>query len=145
MAMLPFCGYDMGSYFAHWLSMGKRLTRPPRIFHVNWFRTDSQGRFLWPGFGDNIRVLDWILRRVEGSGAARTTPIGYVPTRDTIDVSGLDLDAQRVDALTAVDAGAWLEEAARNQAFLDGFGKRLPEPIRREHLALIERLNTHRN
>ena len=145
MAMLPFCGYNMGDYFAHWLSMGRRLTRPPRIFHVNWFRTDDEGRFLWPGFGDNIRVLDWVLRRVEGHGQARETPIGYVPTQEAMDLSSLDVSPQRFEALTAVDSGAWLEEARRNGAFLQTFGQRLPDALRREHQILIERLRTHHN
>lgn len=145
MAMLPFCGYNMGDYFAHWLSMENRLTRPPRIFHVNWFRTDREGRFLWPGFGDNIRVLDWVLRRVEGAGGAQATPIGHVPTYDAMDLSGLDVGKERFEALTAVYSGAWLEEAERNGAFLDRFGRRLPEAIRREHQAFVDNLRAQRN
>ena len=91
MAMLPFCGYNVGDYFAHWLSMGKRLVRPPRVFHVNWFRTGDDGKFLWPGFGENIRVLQWILERVDGAQGARSTPIGLVPTREAFNLEGLDV------------------------------------------------------
>jgi phosphoenolpyruvate carboxykinase (GTP) len=145
MAMLPFCGYNMADYFGHWLSTGAGLTRPPRIFHVNWFRTDREGRFLWPGFGDNIRVLDWVMKRIDGTGSTQATPIGYVPTRDSIDLSDLDIGSDRFDALVAVDPGAWLEEAERNEKFLATFGRRLPDGIRREHQALVERLRAQRN
>jgi phosphoenolpyruvate carboxykinase (GTP) len=145
MAMLPFCGYNMADYFAHWLNMGRRLTRPPRIFHVNWFRTDGDGRFLWPGFGDNIRVLDWILRRVDGLKQATETPIGHVPTHDTMDLSNIDVSPQRFEALTAVDVGAWLGEADRNGAFLESFGQRLPDALRSEHRMLIQRLRARCN
>jgi phosphoenolpyruvate carboxykinase (GTP) len=145
MAMLPFCGYNMGDYFTHWLSMGRRLTHPPRVFHVNWFRTDRNGRFLWPGFGENIRVLDWILRRVEGSNQAAPTPLGYVPRAESLDLSGLGIDPDHFAALTAVDPGAWLEEADRNSTFLGRFGGRLPAVVQREHENLIDRMRAQRN
>jgi phosphoenolpyruvate carboxykinase (GTP) len=146
MAMLPFCGYNMGDYFAHWLAIGRRLKDPPRIFHVNWFRTDRDGRFLWPGFGENIRVLEWILKRIEGQGqAARTTPIGHVPIHDGLDLRGLDVSPDLFEALVAVDRSAWLEEAERNLQFLWRLGPRLPDAILREHQSLVERLGSGRN
>ena len=140
MAMLPFCGINMADYFAHWLSVGTRASCRPRIFHVNWFRTDDKGKFLWPGFGENIRVLKWILDRVDGAGGAMDTPIGSVPSRDAIDLTGLDMEAQRFEQLVAVDPSAWLEEAKRNETFLEKFGDRLPGALRGEHDALVARL-----
>ena len=140
MAMLPFCGINMADYFAHWLSVGKRASFRPRIFHVNWFRTDDNGKFLWPGFGENIRVLKWILERVDGAGGAADTPIGSVPSRDAIDLTGLDIGAQRFEQLVAVDPSDWLEEAKRNKVFLEKFGDRLPSALHGEHEALVARL-----
>jgi len=140
MAMLPFCGFNMADYFGHWLSMGTRLLHPPRIFHVNWFRKGESGEFLWPGFGENIRVLKWILERVEGHGAARYSPIGQVPVEAGIDLNGLGIGPEQFDRLIAVDPQAWLDEVSRNGAFLDRFGDRLPQPLRREHEELARRL-----
>jgi phosphoenolpyruvate carboxykinase (GTP) len=140
MAMLPFCGYNMGDYFAHWLSVGKKLPRAPKIFHVNWFRTGESGRFLWPGFGDNIRVLKWILDRVDGTAATRETPIGLLPHEDAIDLSGMDFPKERLFELLAVDGSAWLEEAARTRAFLGRFGSHLPRGLLTEHRSLLQRL-----
>jgi phosphoenolpyruvate carboxykinase (GTP) len=140
MAMLPFCGYDMGDYFAHWLAVGQKLTSPPKIFHVNWFRTGSDGRYLWPGFGDNIRVLKWILARVEHSASARETPIGRVPTADALDLAGLDITTDRLDQLLAVDGSAWLNEAPRSLDFLSKFGETLPRHLVNEHKALLQRV-----
>jgi phosphoenolpyruvate carboxykinase (GTP) len=140
MAMLPFCGYNMADYFRHWLTMGKRLTQPPRIFHVNWFRTDEKGQFLWPGFGENIRVLQWIVDRIEGEGASLPSPIGNLPTLAGINTSGLSFDEQRLQQLCGVDARAWREEAAYNAGFLARFNARMPTELRREHAALLERL-----
>ena len=105
MAMLPFCGYNMADYWGHWLDVGRGLTRPPRIFRVNWFRTGEDGKFLWPGFGDNLRVLKWILERCDGGGAAVETPIGLVPTPDALDRNGLRLLSR--------DAGAAAEGRCR--------------------------------
>jgi phosphoenolpyruvate carboxykinase (GTP) len=130
----------MGDYFGHWLQMGKRLVNPPRIFHVNWFRTNEEGKFLWPGFGDNIRVLKWILERVDNRAPARATAIGNVPTADALDLAGLDLNVPRMDELLAVDPGAWLEELTRNGAFLQRFEDRLPSSLQAEHHALRDRL-----
>jgi phosphoenolpyruvate carboxykinase (GTP) len=140
MAMLPFCGYNMADYFSHWLSFEKRLSRPPRIFHVNWFRTADDGRFLWPGFGDNIRVLKWMLDRIDGKAAARESPIGYLPQPDSLDLSGMDFPTERLSSLLTVDGAAWLEEAARNLEFLNQFGGRLPAALLAEHRALVKRL-----
>jgi phosphoenolpyruvate carboxykinase (GTP) len=140
MAMLPFCGFNMADYFGHWLSMGKRLSQQPRVFHVNWFRTDDAGKYLWPGFGENIRVLKWILERVDGAPGARATPIGAVPTYDSFDLRGLDIGPERFEQLVAVDPRAWLAEVERNGAFFTKLGARLREPLRREHRELSERL-----
>ncbi|MGQ9778939.1 MAG: phosphoenolpyruvate carboxykinase (GTP) [Bacillota bacterium] len=139
MAMLPFCGYHMGDYFAHWLEMGRRIPNPPKIFHVNWFRTDEAGRFLWPGYGENFRVIKWILDRCQGRGEARETPIGYVPTEEGIDLTGLDLDRETMRHLLAVDREAWLADLADQEAFFARFD-RLPPAIRGQMEALRRRL-----
>jgi phosphoenolpyruvate carboxykinase (GTP) len=130
MAMLPFCGYNMGDYFAHWLRLGQRLSRPPAIFHVNWFRTGEGGRFLWPGFGQNIRVLLWMIDRVKGMGGATETPIGLVPTPNALDWEGLSLSAADRAALLSVDRGEWAAEVPEIRAFFDRFGDRLPSSLR---------------
>ncbi|WP_394842299.1 phosphoenolpyruvate carboxykinase (GTP) [Pendulispora brunnea] len=140
MAMLPFCGFNMGDYFAHWLRVGERLTHPPRIFHVNWFRRGDDGQLLWPGFGENIRVLKWIVERVDGTGDAHPTPIGLVPTYDAMDLRDLGIGPRRFDELVHVDTRTWQGETSWNEIFLDRFGKRLPEPLAREHRALVARL-----
>jgi phosphoenolpyruvate carboxykinase (GTP) len=140
MAMLPFCGYNMGDYWGNWLSVGKRLARPPKVFRVNWFRRDKEGGFLWPGFGDNIRVLRWIIERCEGTGRAEETPIGFMPARGAIDLDGLDLPAGAVDELLGVDHEGW-KRALKSQAeFFGKFGDRLPPEIREEHEGLARRL-----
>jgi phosphoenolpyruvate carboxykinase (GTP) len=140
MAMLPFCGYNMGDYFKHWLTVGQKLQKPPKIFHVNWFRTDDQGKFLWPGFGENIRVLDWILRRSAGTVGARRTPIGLVPEEAGLNTQGLDLSAQELAQLSHVDWNAWSDEAARSLEFMKKFGERLPKDLMHEQAALVARL-----
>ncbi len=140
MAMLPFCGYNMADYWAHWLAMGEKLSRPPKVFHVNWFRTGDDGKFLWPGYGDNIRVLKWMVERIAGGGKANETPLGHVPTQDALDFGGLDIPAARQQQLLAVDPAAWSEEVARTGEFLDKFGDRLPAPIRAQHEALKGRI-----
>ena len=138
MAMLPFCSYNMADYFGHWLGLGSRLQHPPRIFHVNWFREDERGRLLWPGFGDNIRVLQWVLERTERQVDARVTPIGFVPR--SLETRGLDLDSDVVERLLQVDVRGWLEEARVSQEFLTSFGERLPRALRREQEAFVARL-----
>ena len=140
MAMLPFCGYNMGDYFGHWLDVGRSLTSPPRLYRVNWFRTDAEGRFLWPGFGDNLRVLKWILERCDGGGKAVRTPIGIVPTMDAIDRTGLDVPDEVMLRLLRVDPAEWVEAVAGQEDFLKSFGSRLPAPLRTEHEALAHRI-----
>jgi phosphoenolpyruvate carboxykinase (GTP) len=141
MAMLPFCGYNMGDYFKHWLDLGATLTNPPKIFHVNWFRTDAGGRFLWPGFGENIRVLDWILRRVEGTAGAQASPIGLVPNDASFSLTDLDLTSESVRLLFEVDPSAWLVEANRTLDFLAKFKSHLPSRLLNEHQLFISRLS----
>jgi phosphoenolpyruvate carboxykinase (GTP) len=140
MAMLPFCGYNMADYFRHWLDMGERIAKPPKIFHVNWFRTDGQGRFLWPGFRENLRVLLWILDRVQGQGGAVRTPIGYVPTEDAVPRDGLAVSTPDWQALLAVDVPAWEKEAASLEEFFQLFGDRLPRGLVEQLNQLKERL-----
>jgi phosphoenolpyruvate carboxykinase (GTP) len=140
MAMLPFCGYHMGDYFAHWLHIGRSLRRPPAIFHVNWFRTGTDGRFVWPGFGQNLRVLLWMLDRVKGKGAAEDTPIGLVPTPSALDWDGLDLSGAQRESLLRVDRGEWAAEVLEIRAFFDRFGDRLPVEMGRSLAALNEQL-----
>jgi phosphoenolpyruvate carboxykinase (GTP) len=138
-AMLPFCGYNMADYFAHWLSMGTgtlaggQAKRLPKIFHVNWFRKSAAGSFLWPGFGENLRVLRWILDRCRGKGAATESPIGYVPAAGAIDTSGLALEAGAMEELSRIDAAAWLKDASQLSDFYTKLGKRLPAEIARQH------------
>jgi phosphoenolpyruvate carboxykinase (GTP) len=140
MAMLPFCGYHMGDYFRHWLEMGRRIPRPPRIFHVNWFRRDEHGAFLWPGFGENVRVLKWILERVEGKGQATETPIGLVPAPESLPLDGLDISRGTLEALLRVNRDDWTREAESTHAFFETFGSRLPHELRQEHAQLRKRL-----
>jgi phosphoenolpyruvate carboxykinase (GTP) len=140
MAMLPFCGYHMGNYFAHWLAMGRKIAHPPKIFHVNWFRKGSDGKLLWPGYGENVRVLKWILERVEGTGKATETPIGFVPTPDALTLEGLDISRDAMKELLRVDPTDWTRETEETGAFLETFGNRLPVELRDEHAALARRL-----
>ena len=140
MAMLPFCGYNMGDYFAHWLEMGAKLKNPPRIFHVNWFRRGADGRFLWPGYGENVRVLKWMIDRIEGKAGATETPIGNVPTPESLTLEGLDISPEAVNELLRVDPLAWVEESQAIGKFFEKFGSRLPEELRTEHQNLADRL-----
>jgi phosphoenolpyruvate carboxykinase (GTP) len=141
MAMLPFCGYHMGQYFAHWLNMGKRMTKPPRIFNVNWFRTDENGKFLWPGFGENLRVLEWIMDRCRQTAAATKTPIGFIPRQEALDMTGLEMPAGSLEKLLSIDSNAWKEESSDIEQFFAQFGKELPEEMQAELSALRERLD----
>ena len=131
MAMLPFCGYNMGDYWAHWFEMGEKLgDKAPKIFNVNWFRTDDEGHFIWPGFGDNMRVLNWIIDRCEGRAEAVETPIGYEPKPEDIDVEGLgDVTTDTVRDLLTVDKGLWKEEVKGIKEFYAKFGDRLPKEL----------------
>ncbi len=141
MAMRPFVGYDMGDYFKHWLDMGKKIPNAPKIFHVNWFRTDDEGHFIWPGFGDNMRVLMWILARCEGKVDARETAIGYVPYVKDIEISGLDIDEKTVEGLLEVDTALWKEDIPGIRAFYEQVGNRVPAELYEELNALEARLN----
>jgi len=140
MAMLPFCGYNMGDYWQHWLDVGRGLARPPRIFRVNWFRTAEDGKFLWPGFGDNLRVLKWILERADGGGAAVETPIGFVPTPESLDRRGLALPDETLRTLLKVDAADWVEAVEGQEHFLRTLGTHLPAGMWNEHEALGHRI-----
>ena len=140
MAMQPFCGYNMGDYFGHWLEVGAKLSNPPRIFRVNWFRTDENGKFIWPGFGDNLRVLKWVLERCEGRGKAVQTPIGHVPTPDAIDLAGTDLPRQQLEGLLEVDAAEWHEAVQLQKEYFEKFGSHTPDGIWKEHDELAKRV-----
>ena len=140
MAMIPFCGYNMGDYFRHWLEMGKRSDKAPRIFHVNWFRTGDEGKYLWPGFGENLRVLEWILDRCEGKGGAGETPIGYVPRPGDLNLDGLDISPEVMQQLLEVDRQSWRAELDGQSEFFERFGDHLPDEIREELEATRKRL-----
>jgi phosphoenolpyruvate carboxykinase (GTP) len=141
-AMLPFCGYHMGDYLAHWLSMAGRTDRArlPGIYFVNWFRKSADGKWLWPGYGENSRVLKWICERVDGTAQAVRTPIGNLPTPDALDLSGLDLPRSSLDQLVAVDREGWTKEAESIAEFYATLGNRLPAALAGELSALRHRL-----
>ncbi|HEY9216472.1 MAG TPA: phosphoenolpyruvate carboxykinase (GTP) [Phenylobacterium sp.] len=141
-AMLPFCGYNMGDYFNHWLKIGENAdaAKLPRIYFVNWFRKDENGKFVWPGFGDNVRVLKWIAERLEGKADATETPIGRVPTVESLDLSGLDLTPAQLKLLLTVQPDVWLEEAALTPPYYEKFGDRLPKALWAEYDKLLARL-----
>ena len=143
MAMLPFCGYNMADYFRHWLDMGKKIPKPPKIFHVNWFRKGADGKFLWPGYGENVRVLKWILERVEGRGAAEETPIGHVPARGALTLDGLKISDDAMSELLRVNPEDWEQELVDTKEFFGKFGDRLPHEIREEHEKLAKRFQKH--
>jgi len=141
MAMLPFCGYNMADYFAHWLAQGSRAgVKPPKIFLVNWFRQDENGKFIWPGFGQNLRVLQWIVDRARGRGAATETPVGFVPAPKDIDTTGLGVTDETMRDLVLIDSEAWQAEMEEEESFFGLFGKRLPEELTREMVAEEKRL-----
>jgi phosphoenolpyruvate carboxykinase (GTP) len=141
-AMLPFCGYNMGDYFAHWVKVGKAHdeSKLPRIFCVNWFRKDDAGKFLWPGFGENSRVLEWVFRRCDREAEAVETPIGKVPARQSLNVEGLDLSEAALEQLLSVDPELVREELPAQHQHLAKFGDNLPQELRDELAALEERL-----
>ncbi|WP_312170728.1 phosphoenolpyruvate carboxykinase (GTP) [Microbacterium sp.] len=142
-AMLPFCGYNMADYFGHWLSVGRglRFDRAPRIFQVNWFRRGSDGRFLWPGFGDNSRVVDWIIRRISGEVSTVDSPIGRLPIVSDLNLDGIDVPQADLDELFSVDAEAWKTEADLTEEFYDTFGEKVPAALRAELASLRYRLD----
>jgi phosphoenolpyruvate carboxykinase (GTP) len=140
MAMLPFCGYNMADYFKHWLKMGNLMTRVPKIFHVNWFRTDEDGSFLWPGFGENLRVLEWILNRCKNKVDAKRTAIGYIPDPKDLDLTGLKLPKGALKKLFDIKKGEWVAEVEDMKKFFDMFGKSMPKELVQEYKALEKRI-----
>ena len=140
MAMLPFCGYNFADYWQHWLNIGAKLARPPRIYHVNWFRRDAQNKFLWPGYGENLRVLEWMLDRCGGNAGAAETPIGRLPRPEDIDTKGLNVGADALKALLSVEPGLWKKEAADLRAYFEQFGSRMPGELLEELKGLESRL-----
>ncbi len=140
MAMLPFCGYHMGDYFEHWLSIGRQLSGPPRVFHVNWFRQDENGKFLWPGYGENLRVLEWILGRCRGEAGAVRTAIGNVPAANSLDLAGLDMPVARLEKLFAVNRDDWYAETDDIAGFFQQFGTRFPKALWEQLESLRQRV-----
>ena len=143
MAMLPFCGYNMGDYWQHWLDMGKTVDKDkqPKFFNVNWFRTDDEGHFIWPGFGDNMRVLDWMLKRIAGEVDAEETAIGYVPKAEDINIEGLDMSVDTVKGLLAIDKENWKKEVEGIKEFYAKFGDKLPKELAKQAEELESKLN----
>ena len=141
MAMLPFCGYNMGDYFRHWLEMGKKMSNPPKIFHVNWFRTNEEGEFIWPGFGENFRAIEWMLKRCESNSEANEAPIGYLPKPEDINVEGLDLPVESLKSLLTIDSESWLEDVNNITEFYEKIGNTMPEELYEELKILTENLN----
>jgi phosphoenolpyruvate carboxykinase (GTP) len=141
MAMLPFCGYNMAMYFRHWLDMGKRMKSPPRIFHVNWFRMDEHGKFLWPGYRENLRILEWIVDRCDGQVDAVSTPIGCIPRPENIDLTGLSLPPGTIEKLFHIDKKSWIEELEGISKFFKRFKKDLPQELWQEYESLKERIS----
>ena len=140
MAMLPFCGYNMGDYFRHWMSMQRNLSEIPRIFHVNWFRKDAEGKFIWPGYSENMRVLKWIFDRVRAGGRAKETPIGWVPRYRDIDWTGLSFSEQVFEELQAIDRDAWRAEVLGHEELFLDLHAYLPKEMVYERELLICRM-----
>jgi phosphoenolpyruvate carboxykinase (GTP) len=141
MAMKPFAGYNFGDYWRHWLEVGKKLEHPPRLFHVNWFRRDSDGKFLWPGFGDNLRVMEWIIKRCAGQVGARESAIGYLPEPADLNLEGADVSEATLRELLTVTPDAWRKEAAEMRAYLEEFGARAPAEMLAELEGIEKRLS----
>lgn len=140
MAMKPFCGYNFADYWAHWLSFSERTETLPEIFHVNWFRQNDDGDFLWPGFGENLRVLQWIIKRCKGEVAANETAIGYLPAEEGVDTTGLDISAEAWASLTSIDNDQWRQEMSEFGEYLDSFGERLPAKLKAQHQEVLNAL-----
>ena len=141
MAMLPFCGYHMGDYFGHWLEMGENMKNPPKIFHVNWFRTNDKGEFLWPGYGENFRVLEWIINRCENKVQADKAPIGFIPRAEDLNTEELDVSKEVLKELLTIDISSWLEDAKSIEEFYNKIGERLPKELKEEFDSLKNNLN----
>jgi len=133
MAMKPFCGYNFADYWSHWLSFAERTDKLPKIFHVNWFRQNEDGEFLWPGFGENLRVLQWIIKRCKGEVEANETAIGYLPTHDGVDVADLNIDPAVWESLISINDDQWRQEMDAFGEYLESFGDRLPDQLRLQH------------
>jgi phosphoenolpyruvate carboxykinase (GTP) len=142
--MLPFMGYDAGSYFQHWLDMQSRIPNPPKIFMVNWFRKSADGKFLWPGYGENMRALKWILDRSHARVGAQETIVGYVPRMEDLNLSGLDVKEETVREAMKVDLGEWEEELESQKEWFEKLGKTLPRPLALQRETLLERVKTAR-
>jgi phosphoenolpyruvate carboxykinase (GTP) len=142
MAMLPFCGYNMGNYFKHWIGMGRLLSRPPRIYALNAFRTNEKGEFLWPGFGENIRILKWIVDRVNGRASAKETPLGWVPDLNSFPLDGLNIPRSSLQKLFEVSPGEWSSELDDCRTFLSQFGPHMPYEIWRDYNKMAARLQS---
>jgi len=132
MAMRPFCGYNMADYFSHWLGMGGRVANPPKIFMVNWFRKDEKGRFMWPGFRENSRVLKWMIDRIEGRSTGRETPLGVIPEYQEFELDGLDFDREGFERLFTLDPADWEKEVQEVESFYKDFGERLPGELKKQ-------------
>jgi phosphoenolpyruvate carboxykinase (GTP) len=139
MAMLPFCGYNMGQYFRHWLEIGPRLKNAPLIFHVNWFRKGADGKFLWPGFGDNMRVLKWIIDRCEGHGGGAETPIGFIPRPEDFDLAELDVSRETMRELFSIKPDQWKKELETQSEFFKTLGEDMPRELIAQHDKLAEK------
>jgi len=140
--MKPFCGYNFGDYWEHWLSFPARSEHLPKIFHVNWFRQNDKGEFLWPGFGENIRVLEWIVDRVEHRAGAQETPIGFLPHVEDLNTNGLKIDRAALEELTSIDAEQWRQEMTEILEYLETYGDRLPDELRRQQAMIVEALDS---
>jgi phosphoenolpyruvate carboxykinase (GTP) len=141
MAMKPFCGYNFADYWTHWLTLSKTSGQLPRIFHVNWFRKDQDNKFMWPGFGDNMRVLEWIIKRCTGEVDAVETPIGYLPRPADLNLDGIDVPAASMEALLEVDREAWKAEIADIGEYLDSYGARTPVALKAEQKRVASALS----
>ena len=141
MAMKPFCGYNFADYWSHWLSFETKCTKLPKVFHVNWFRQSENGKFLWPGFGENMRVLQWMIGRIKGQAEAIPTPIGYVPARGTISTHGINVDDETMEELCKVDKAGWINEVSKVRSYLETYGTRLPQALRDEQDKIINDLS----
>jgi phosphoenolpyruvate carboxykinase (GTP) len=142
MAMKPFCGYNFADYWAHWLSFAGASDRLPRIFHVNWFRKDADGQFMWPGFGENMRVLEWIVRRCEGDVEADATPVGRVPRAGDLNIGDINVSPETMDTLLEIDVEAWRDELAAIGEYLESYGERTPAALRAEQERVRQALVT---